>query len=132
MVEDYDNLKENNLRQMVNEYENARPDFVKERQYYHDLMKEYALKDIKSCVQEDENKSSEFWDYVRQWTTEFYDNASINLIRKYAAVYDAKNLDKYPAPGPLLPIEYGIYVQTGHFPFVNTTLRKLIVNSHQR
>ena len=143
MVEDYDDLKENNLRQMVNECENARPNFVKEKQYRHNLMEEYALKQLNFAVQEDEKVLSWFmWD-IGLWTKDFYENAEANLVRKYAAIYDAENLEKYPVSNPFLPRGYlsprgydnivrdYVRILGGYYPFVDTTLRSL-TTKHKR
>lgn len=118
MAENYDTLKENNLRQMVAEYERDRQIVyemrAKEEQRRRDWMKEVALEELEW---QREKEIEEQEDPFRSWSKHdprgwlyrymchFYDNAEANLVRKYAMIYDAKNIDKYPAPTPLPRME---------------------------
>ena len=43
--------------------------------------------------------------FMLPYTLHFYHNAKANLVRKYAVVYDAKNIDKYQKATPLPRIE---------------------------
>jgi hypothetical protein len=114
MAENYDTLKENNLRQMVSEYENERKKLLDARatdeQRRRDWMKEVALDEIEEIHERELGSDGKpywlfshydpnafMWAYARHCS----DNALANMVRNYAAVYDAKNLDKYPVSTPL-------------------------------
>ena len=127
MTENYDVLKEKNLRQIVAEYEKERGVFVKEKQYSHDLMKEWALNVLEGAVQDDEKASSLFWEVVREYTKLFYSHAQANLVRKYAVIHDAKNINKYPVH-QLSQIDdmMGEYNYGNYFPFIYSTLREIL------
>lgn len=118
MAENYDTLKENNLRQMVSEYENERKKLLDARatdeQRRRDWMKEMALDEIEEIRQRElcsdgkpywlfshYNPHAFMWAYAKH----YFRNARANLVRNYAAVYDAKNINKYPAPTPLPRME---------------------------
>ena len=118
MAENNDTLKENNLRRLVNEYENERKNVLDARakyeQHRRDWMKEVALNEIEE-IRERElgsdgkpywlflhyNPNAFMWSYAKHCS----DNAWANLVRKYATIYDAKNLDKYPVSTPLPRME---------------------------
>ena len=118
MAENYDTLKENNLRQMVVEYENERQivsgTCAKYKQYCHDLMQETALQKLEDIREKEIDLSEDPFlregaydprSFLWLYRSHFYDNAEANLVRKYAMIYDAKNIDKYPAPTPLPRME---------------------------
>ena len=123
MVENYDILKQNNLNQLVTEYEEEK----------YNWAKELAFNNLEVDVSDDEEASAVFWEGVRKWTILFYDNARVNLVRKYAAIYDAKNIDKYPVVRQLPKIDYIMkkYTRGNYFPFTYTTLREVLLK-HNR
>ena len=107
-----DILKEKNLRQMVAEYESEQQTLHEKRAKYEqsrrDSMERAALQEVEDIREteflksEPENcASSSFELLLWQYTTHVYDNAWANLVRRYAAVHDAKNIDKYPKATPL-------------------------------
>jgi len=110
MTKNYDVLKENNLRQMVAEYEQEQRILSEKRAKYEqgrrDSMERAALRELED-IRETEFLKSEPENYVNfellmwQYTMHVYDNAWANLVRRYAAVHDAKNIDEYPDPTPL-------------------------------
>lgn len=118
MAENYDTLKENNLRQMVVEYENERKKLLDARttdeQRRREWMKEVALDEIEEIHERElvsdgkpywlfshYDPNAFMWAYARHCS----DNALTNMVRNYATVYDAKNLDKYPVSTPLPRME---------------------------
>lgn len=118
MAENYDTLKENNLHQMVVEYETERQIVSdtreKRKQYCHDLMQESGLQTLENIrsreidLLEDPFARPAKYDprgFLWFYRDHFYDNAEANLVRKYAMIYDAKNINKYPAPTPLPRME---------------------------
>ena len=143
MVESYDVLKEKNLRQIVKEYENERKKLsekcAKERQQQRDWMKKCALEELER-IRDKEDDFEElaeelFWEepwelhlhynpnaFMWEYTEHVYDNAWAALVRKYATIHDAKNLDKYPKPTPLPKMEE---VWNPYFPFNYWKLKEL-------
>lgn len=118
MAENYDTLKENNLRQMVAEYENERQKLSDARAKYEqrrrDWMKEVALDEIEEIRQRELGSDGKpYWLFLHYDPKGFMcwyarhcsDNAWANLVRKYAVIYDAKNIDKYPVSTPLPRME---------------------------
>lgn len=126
MIENYNIKKENNLHQMVTEYEAERQKSAdiraKEKQHSRNIMKEFALEESEKIRDKEdyyEELATEMcWDepwklhlhynpnaFMWKYTQHVYDNAWANLVRNYAAVYDAKNLDKYPVSTPLPRME---------------------------
>lgn len=122
MIENYNILKENNLRQMVAEYESERQTLHEKRAKYEQSRREYMeraalqkLEDIRDRELDEAEGAvysdfihirhgyyaPHFWDLIIGYTDHVYDNAWANLQRKYAVVYDKDNLDKYPKPTPL-------------------------------
>jgi len=122
MTENYDILKENNLRQMVVEYEKAHPSFLSEQDMRRTEMLAWQL--LEERVLDDERVSLMFWSEVSDWTKTFYDNLQANLIRKYAIIHDSKSIDKYPVQ-ELFPIHH-LIKQWDYFPFEYTTLREIL------
>ena len=108
MVENYDILKQNNLNQLVAEYENEKQKVydnnAKRKQDCHDLMTDVALRELAEfhAREDDIFEIHLLWDkrdprgFLWSYMKHFYDNTEANLKRKYAMIYDAKNLDKYP------------------------------------
>ena len=106
MAENYEVLKQNNLNQLVAEYENEKQNVydtnAKRKQYFHDLMKEAALQKLADIRERELDLESPFslWaeydprGYLLCYKHHFYDNALANLVRKYAVIHDAKNIDK--------------------------------------
>ena len=124
MTENYDILKENNLRQMVVEYEKAHPSFLSEQDMRRTEILAWQL--LEGCVLDDEKQSLMFWSEVSDWTKTFYDNLQANLIRKYAIIHDSKSIDKYPVQ-ELFPIDvHTLIKQWNYFPFEYTTLREIL------
>ena len=117
MAENYEVLKQNNLNQLVAEYENEKQNVydtnAKRKQYSHDLMKEAALQELADIRERELDLESPFslWaeydprGYLLCYKQHFYDNAWANLVRKYAVIHDAKNIDKYPIATPLPRME---------------------------
>ena len=112
MGENIDILKENNLRQMVTEYEHEQQTVYEKRakdmQCRHNSMKEAALQELEDIREkqiletEPENCAPDHFQLlISQYTEHVYSNAMANLVKKYATVYDAKNIDKYPSATPL-------------------------------
>ena len=118
MAENYDTLKENNLRQMVSDYENERKNVldvrVKYEQRRRDWMKKVALEELERQREKEIDEQEDpclSWSkhdprgWLDRYMCHFYDNAEAALVRKYAIIYDSKNIDKYPAPTPLPRME---------------------------
>ena len=115
MAENYEVLKQNNLNQLVAEYENEKQNVydtnAKRKQYFHDLMKEAALQELADIRERELDLESSLWaeydprGYLFGYKQHFYDNAWANLVRKYAVIHDAKNIDKYPIATPLPRME---------------------------
>lgn len=117
MVENYDILKQNNLNQLVAEYENEKQKVydnnAKRKQDCHDLMTDVALRELAEfhAREDDIFEIHLLWDkrdprgFLWSYMKHFYDNAKANLERKYAMIYDAKNIDKYPIATPLPRME---------------------------
>ena len=78
MADDYNVLKENNLRQLVEAYEAEQYPIV---------------------------RLDNFQNLIRQYTAHKYRNKQVNLIRKYAWVYDAEHIDTYEKATPLPRIQ---------------------------
>ena len=122
MIKNYDILKEKHLRQMVTEYEEEK----------YNLVKEFALNGLEVVVSDDEAASALFWGGIREWTIRFYNNVQANLVRKYAVIHDAKNIDKYPVYQlPKIDDIMKKYTYGNYFPFTYTTLRE-ILSKHNR
>ena len=114
MTENNDILKANNLRQMVAEYEQEQQVLQENRkknmQRRHDNMKEAALQKLEELRERElarledpliQDDYYHFHSLITGYTDHVYYNALANLKRKYAMIFDAKNLDKYPVPTPL-------------------------------
>ena len=105
MVGNYGTLKENNLCQMVSEYENEQH----EKQQRH-------LEHVKRMAELENARMSAFYSksviscynhdgFMLSYTIHYYQNALADLIRNYATVHDANNLDTYPVSSPLPKME---------------------------
>lgn len=116
MIEKYDVLKAKNLRQMVAEYESEQQALhekcTKYEQGRRDSMERVALQEVEDILEKEFLKSepencapSSFELLLWQYSLHVYDNAWANLVRRYAVVHDAKNIDKYPKATPLPRIE---------------------------
>ena len=116
MAENYDILKENNLRQIVTEYETERKNvsnsLAKYEQHRRDCMKEAALYKMDE-IREMGLDGRPYWlfshydphGFMWPYAKHCEHNAWANQVRKYAAVYDAKNLTTYPVSTPLPRME---------------------------
>ena len=122
MAENYNILKENNLRQMVSEYEKEQHE-----------KKQRHLEYVKDTAELENARMSAFYSksvisrynhngFMLLYAIHYYQNALADLIRNYATVHDANNLDTYPVSTPLPKMED---VWDSSFPFNYSKLQEL-------
>lgn len=120
MIDNYDILKADNLRQMVAEFETEQQALQEKRakneQHRRECMEEMALRELEEIREErvaritnpeyerhlrQARYAPHFYSLITEYTDHVFENAWANLVRRYAVVYDAKNINKYPKATPL-------------------------------